>query len=101
MRFCLALAGVLVLAPIALAHDSWINQLRLTDPQSGEWCCNMHDCRSEQVAEIAGGYLVQTGEVIPYSRVIWRTPDGTWWRCRKYVDGKDVTRCLIGPPPGS
>jgi hypothetical protein len=101
MRLCLALAGVLVLAPIALAHDSWISDRGLTDPVSGQWCCNQHDCAPEQVREVGGGYLVQTGEVIPFRRVIWKSQDGRWWRCRRYQDGNESTRCLIGPPPGS
>jgi hypothetical protein len=72
MRFCLALAGVLLLAPIALAHDSWISDRGLRDPVSGQWCCNQHDCAPEQVREIAGGYLVQTGEVIPHLEIAGR-----------------------------
>ena len=50
----------------ARAHESWISSSRLTDPSSGEWCCNHIDCREEKVREIAGGYQVETGEFIPY-----------------------------------
>jgi hypothetical protein len=78
----------------------WISRERITDPVSGEWCCGENDCLAEQVAEVPGGYLVSTGEVIPAARVIWRSPDGTWLRCH-VLTRPDKTRCLIGPPPGS
>lgn len=90
----------------AMAHDhgpgSWINNEKLTDPISKEWCCNLHDCREEtaNVVAMPGGFLIRsTREVIPSSRVIWRSPGG-WWRCRR-LDGTNSTRCLIGPPSGS
>ncbi len=94
-------ATVLVLlgSSFATAHDSWISRNRLTDPASGEWCCNHIDCREEKVSETAGGYRVETGETIPYQRVIWKSQDGHWWRCRNM--STNATRCLIGPPPGS
>lgn len=106
MVHLLTIVSVLLTASIALAHDHWINNLRLTDPTSGEWCCNHIDCAAEPaggVTEGSGGYLVgATGEVIPYTRVIWKSQDGAWWRCR-YLGGERAgkTRCLIGPPPGS
>jgi hypothetical protein len=90
----------------AAAHDHWINHLRLTDPLSGQWCCNDMDCeavRAAGIAEQQDGYLVmETGEVIGKERVIWKSQDGLWWRCR-YTNGSNAgrTRCLIGPPPNS
>lgn len=91
----------------AMAHDhgpgSWINNERLTDPQTKQWCCDLNDCREETANVQAlpdGNFLIlDTKEVIPHQRVIWRSPGG-WWRCR-YLDGTNRTRCLIGPPPGS
>ena len=50
---------------------------RLTDPASGEWCCNHIDCREEKVSETAGGYRVETGETIPYQipyQRVWPIP---------------------------
>lgn len=89
----------------ARAHDhgagSWINNEKLTDPQSGEWCCNLIDCReeTENITPVPGGFLVRsTNEVISTKRVIWRSPGG-WWRCRNLPAGS--TRCIIGPPNGS
>lgn len=105
------LAGLLFLLwlySMAWAHDhgegSWINSQRLTDPITGQWCCNLIDCREEtaNVEPVDGGYLIKdTGEAIPRERVIWRSPGG-WWRCR-YMSGPEAgkTRCLIGPPMGS
>lgn len=100
LRFT-TLAILLLLSP-ALAHESWINREKLTDPASKEWCCNRNDCRSEQVRETNGGYVVTTGEFVPFHRVIWKSEDGHWWRCR-YMAGERAgkTRCLIGPSPGS
>jgi hypothetical protein len=94
---------VLLASSFAAAHESWISSNRLTDPQSGEWCCNHIDCAAVPaggLSESSGGFLVgETGEVIPYHRVIWRSQDGTWWRCRNMRT--NATRCLIGPPQGS
>lgn len=95
---------LLCLASAAIAHeDSWINQLQLFDPVSKLFCCGTNDCAHTKVKEVAGGYLIEeTGEVITKNRVIWKSPDGMWTRCR-YLDGplKNQTRCLIGPPPNS
>lgn len=97
-----SLAALLALAGPALAHDSWINSSQLRDPQSGEWCCNHIDCAPEAVREVAGGYATAGGDVVPFARVIWKSQDGRWWRCR-YLDAARAgrTRCLIGPPPNS
>ncbi len=96
-----AALALLVTVP-ALAHDSWISRSRLFDPLSRQWCCNEHDCApvdANGVREENGGYRIgETGENIPYSRVIWQSEDGRWWRCRNLVN--NATRCLIGPPPG-
>src|SRR6266705_6497 len=97
MRLALAVAGVLAAASLlamplpAPAHDHWINDQRLTDPMSGEWCCNEQDCAPEPagaVRETSAGYLiVATGETIPFARAIPRSADGRFWRC-KYLVGE-------------
>ena len=99
-----AVAALALIAPV-LAHDhgpgSWINNERIRDPVTGEWCCNLVDCREEpdNVEPVADGYRIRsTDELIPSARVIWRSPGG-WWRCRNLTTG--ATRCLIGPPQGS
>jgi hypothetical protein len=90
-------------ASLATAHDHWISRNRITDPTSGEWCCNHIDCAEvpqNGVRENGVGYVVaETGETIPYARIIWKSQDGSWWRCRNMRT--NATRCLIGPPPGS
>jgi len=101
MRYVLAMV-FLCLASIALAHThgpgSWINNERLIDPVTKAWCCDERDCfpqKAGSIRPVDGGYLVvETGEVIEHKRVIWRSPDGMWWRCSI----GNVTRCLIGPP---
>ncbi len=99
-RFLLV-AFVLLTGSFALAHDHWISNARMTDPQSGEWCCNHIDCAAVPaggVRESGGGYqIAETSETIPYQRVIWKSQDGLWWRCRNL--STNATRCLIGPPP--
>lgn len=84
------------------AHDHWISRAQLVDPISGQWCCNHIDCEPVRIGglhEQDGGYLVsETGEQIPYRRIIWQSQDGQWWRCRNLLTNK--TRCLIGPPQG-
>jgi hypothetical protein len=97
VRFVAVLLALLC-SSFAVAHESWISRNRLADPMSGQWCCNHIDCREETVKEVAGGYRVETGEIIPYTRVIWASPEGTWVRCRNMQT--NATRCLIGPPPG-
>lgn len=93
--------AILAFSKPAHAHDHWINREHLTDPASGEWCCNEHDCNPVAVHEVAGGYAVK-GETVPYSRVIWKSKDGRWWRCEyAYGEKQGKTRCLIGAPPGS
>lgn len=98
-RTALAVIASLCLFGSALAHDHWINSLKLTDPQTKQWCCNKIDCRPEAVREVEGGYATQGGDVVPFSRVLWKSQDGRWWRCRNLP--ANTTRCLIGPPPGS
>ncbi len=92
---------VLLGVSFAMAHDHWISRARMTDPVSGEWCCNHIDCAeipAGGVREGSGGYFIgETGETIPYQRIIWKSQDGSWWRCRNMSTNK--TRCLIGPPP--
>lgn len=106
-RTSLALIGAgLIFCGPALAHDhadssgSWIGQQRMTDPRSGEFCCDQRDCFAELVSEFSDFIVVMTGEMIPTARVIWRSADGQWWRCRVWMNGEQKTRCLIGPPKG-
>lgn len=89
-----------ILSP-SYAHDHWISRQKLTDPITGQWCCNEYDTfeETENVEKVNGGYrIISTGEFISDDRVIWKSPGG-WWRSRNLGDG--TTRCLIGPPPAS
>lgn len=94
-------ATSLLMSGSALSHDHWINDKHLSDPISRQWCCNEEDCQPVEaggVREQGGGYtIMETGEAIPYTRVIWKSEDGRWWRCRNAQNNS--TRCLIGPPP--
>jgi hypothetical protein len=95
-----AIALAILSAWAARAHDHWINSLGLVDPVSRTSCCSANDdCFEVErggVREVQGGFFVQqTGEVIAIERIIWKSPDGKWWRCH-YKNG--LTRCLIGPP---
>lgn len=106
MRPIIACLLIVAGTSAALSHDagpgSWMNMERLTDPLSGAWCCSQIDCHpmpAGSVQQTDGGYLVEeTGEVIAKPRVIWRSPDGLWWRCAYGVGAlQSKTRCLIGP----
>lgn len=99
----IVLATLLAFLSISIAnsHDHWINESRLIDPFTGEWCCNDKDCKPERVQEVFNGYMTSAPDFVIKDRVIWKSQDGHWWRCNKIVNGKDTTRCLIGPPPGS
>ena len=101
MTRLILVALVLLTGSFAFAHDTWISRNRMVDPQSGEWCCNHIDCAEVPkggVGEVTGGYLIaETREVIPHTRIIWNSADGSWWRCRNMQS--NATRCLIGPPP--
>src|SRR5215831_12123873 len=94
----LFVGALLTLATLsALAHDA-----------DG---CGLNDCKeipAGGIEEKAGGYLDKaTGDVVPYSNVLWKSPDGKWWHCLGSRPGltwgvpQPFTRCLIGPPPSS
>lgn len=112
-----ALVCLLASTAAASAHDhgagSWINRGQLKDPLTKHYCCNQQDCRripEGGLKEEGGGYHIkETGEIWPYSRVLWESQDGSWWRCA-YMQHSPYpfpgmahrmfsTRCLIGPPP--
>lgn len=82
----------------SMAHDHWVSDSRLEDPFTGAWCCNLDDCKPEQVKEVSNGYMTEADFVVK-ERVLWKSQDGRWWRCRD--KSTNATRCLIGPPPGS
>jgi hypothetical protein len=90
LKITLPLVALAALVTIALAHDSWISRQQMRDPQTKEHCCNEHDCQAESVREVPGGYATQGGDVVPYSRVIWNSADGRWWRCR-YLGGERMS----------
>jgi hypothetical protein len=53
-----------------------------------------------------GFFDKEAGDLIPYERVLWKSPDGKWWHgLGQDYDGtrggKAFTRCLIGPPPST
>lgn len=85
----------------ARAVDDWIDGIKFTDPATKQWCCNHVDCKriaETSITQTPAGIIINdTGELWPYARVIWASPD-TWVRCQ-HADGK--TRCLIGPHRGS
>jgi hypothetical protein len=81
----------------ASAHESWINKERRTNA-AGEWCCNTFDCAivpADKITLTAGGYLLETGELIPHANAAL-SGDSHYWRCRR-PDGN--TRCFFFPPP--
>ena len=86
----------LLIASLALAHDSWISRGALRNA-AGEWCCGEGDCfeiPSEQVHIAANGYLLYGNEMVPFSEA-QPSPDGAYWRCKR-PDGS--RRCFFAPP---
>lgn len=110
----LLVAMILLLSSLlSAAHDhgpgSWINLRGLKDPLTKHRCCDRRDCipiAQDGIVEQSGGYLItETSERWPYSRVLWESQDGRWWRCVYMADQNPIhrrgqTRCLIGPPAG-
>ena len=87
----------LLVASLALAHDSWISRGALRNA-AGEWCCGEGDCSivpSEQFHIAVSGYLLYNTETVPFSEA-QPSPDGSYWRCKR-PDGS--RRCFFAPPP--
>jgi hypothetical protein len=93
-----ALFGVMALAHVALAHDSWISRGGLRNP-AGEWCCGIGDCKELNYSPraVPAGFLLHNGETIPQAEVMPVSPEG-WVICRR-PDGS--RRCVFSPPSGS
>lgn len=90
---------MLALHTVALAHDDhdWIRQGGFKDAD-GYPCCDPRDCKmvpAAAVDELPSGdfrYL-PTDETIP-RRDTRQSPDGNYWRCHWYFNGKEQTRRL-------
>jgi hypothetical protein len=102
MRFAwLALVCVLG-AETAFAHDLWIAHGRYTNNKTGELCCGQDDCvkvAEEDVKVTPAGYLLRSGEVVPYDETM-KSEDGQYWRCHRF-DRAKTRRCFFAPNPAS
>lgn len=112
LRLPVAVATLLLIGPVATAHDSWISRGGLKNA-AGEWCCGAGDCAvmdSNAVGYSPVGYSVSGygtiegtrtrefyNEVVP-SHEAQPSPDGAFWRCKR-PDG--TRRCFFAPPPRS
>lgn len=107
----LLLIPMLLVGPLALAHDSWISRGALKNA-AGEWCCGEGDCfvipsgsveyglgqlASTEGAQAVWGYRLFGVEFVPESEAM-PSPDGQYWRCKR-PDGS--RRCFFAPPPGT
>jgi hypothetical protein len=97
-------AACLWAAPAATEPLPW-EGTSIYDPESGYECCDHQDCGpipATDVKEQKTGYVyLPTGEVIPWSRVIWKGLDGGFWRCRfMWPKETNRTRCFVAPPQG-
>lgn len=103
IRFLFAVAAALALVKPAYAVDDWLEGMKFVDPTTQQWCCNHVDCERVKPGELtetpAGVIVNATGELWPWARVIFASPEDVWVRCRVLSTGK--TRCLIAPPRGS
>jgi hypothetical protein len=66
--------ALLVAGPRASqAHDHWINHGNYVSPTNGVRCCGEHDCilvLEEQVTITAQGYVLTSGERIPFREAL-------------------------------
>ena len=92
----MGIAVVLMLAGKVFAHDA---------PSGWSYsfaCCASTDCRpvnQTTVKETATGYVVPSGEVVPYgSTKIKHSPDGEFHWCSKGGKNDTPTICLYVPP---
>jgi len=93
----IAVAGFVIVAPLAEAHDSWISRGAYRNP-AGEWCCGDNDCESpSQVGSSGRGWIINGSEFVPYEEAT-PSPDGKLWICRRSDKSR---RCVFGPPPNS
>jgi hypothetical protein len=86
----------------ALAHDHWINRGRYTNQKTGELCCGLDDCfmiAADHVKATPAGYLLTSGELIPFDET-QRSEDDHFWRCQRY-DRVKSRRCFFAPEPAS
>ena len=112
LRMPVAIASLLALGSLALAHDTWISRGGLKNA-AGEWCCGIGDCAVmdpntvgySPVGYSISGYGTIEGtkrrefyhELVPTTEV-QPSPDGAFWRCKR-PDGS--RRCFFAPPPRS
>src|SRR6201987_6230870 len=108
-RFALVFAGVALVIPDTLAHDSWISRGGHRNA-AGEWCCGEGDCfvvPKERVMMTGEGYVIIDGplagigpsmyESVPFAKPP-PSPTGQSWRATS-PDGS--RRCFFPPPPST
>jgi hypothetical protein len=88
MRLPLALAGVLLLAPIVLAHDrsgdpNWIANGHFTSPIDGSHCCGIADCVALHPDDVMHRCRVGTLRFAHPTRL------------------QEARRCFFAPPPST
>ncbi len=98
-RTALVLIPTLLVASLALAHDSWISRGALKN-SAGEWCCGEGDCfvvPRESISMNGSGYMLFGFELVLFNEA-QPSPDGAFWRCKR---PDNTRRCFFAPPPGS
>ena len=108
-RCALVFAGLVLVIPDTLAHDSWISRGGHRNA-AGEWCCGEGDCfvvPKERIMMTGEGYVIIHGplagigpsmyESVPFAEA-QPSPDGEFWRCKR-PDGS--RRCFFAPPPST
>jgi hypothetical protein len=95
-RCALVFAGLVLVIPDTLAHDSWISRGGHRNA-AGEWCCGEGDCfvvPKERIMMTGEGYVIIHGPLAEAQP----SPDGEFWRCKR-PDGS--RRCFFAPPPST
>lgn len=99
MKRALVLAIFAAAATPAWGHDHWINWGGYKS-SDGARCCGENDCAvipAESIKTGPQGYILPSGEVVPYSEA-QQSEDGKYWRCHR-ADGS--RRCFFSPQPAS
>lgn len=95
----IALAAIAWLATPAGAHDHWINHGGYKSPQGVHCCSSGKDCLPVPASEVSAtrdGYMLSTGEVVPYSEAL-QSEDKDYWLCKTMTGAR---RCFFAPNMG-
>lgn len=109
---CCVLGCACLFSTPAYPHENWISREKFRDPQTGDWCCNAHDCHEvspDQVWHQRDSVTlkfpfegVKRDFEVPNTRIL-PSRDGKYWVCisaEATARGRGITlsvRCFFEP----